>query len=140
VTNAFVQVALVVVIGHLLYDVSWPKDWIALIVFTAAGVITFGSLGIAFSHAIPSYDSAPALVNAVFLPVIFISGVFYSSDSLPPVLEAVANVLPLKWVIDGLSGAIVTGQGVVDNAGALAIVALWGAAGLFLAVRHFRWE
>ena len=140
VANAFVQVGLVVVLGHLLYDVTWPRDWIALIVFTAVGVFTFGALGIAFSNAIPNYDSAPALVNAVFLPAIFISGVFYSSDTLPPALEAVAEVLPLKWVIDGLSGAIVTGEGVVDNAGALAIVALWGAAGLFLAVRHFRWE
>ena len=119
---------------------SWPQDWLALMVFTAVGVITFGSLGIALSHAIPNFDSAPALVNAVFLPAIFISGVFYSSDSLPPVLDAVANALPLKWVIDGLSGAIVTGEGLADNAGALAIVALWGAVGLFLAVRNFRWE
>ena len=140
VANAFVQVSLVVVLGHLLYDVSWPHDWLALIVFTAVGVVTFGALGIAFSNAIPNYDAAPALVNAVFLPAIFISGVFYSSDSLPPVLEAVAKVLPLKWVIDGLQGAIVTGEGVADNAGALGLVALWGAAGLFLAVRHFRWE
>jgi ABC-2 type transport system permease protein len=130
----------VVVIGHLAYDVSWPQDWPALIVFTAVGVVTFGALGIALSHAIPNFDSAPAYVNAVFLPVIFISGVFYSSDSLPPVLDGLAKALPLKWVIDGFSGAIVTGEGLADNAGALGIVALWGAAGLVLAVRNFRWE
>ncbi len=140
VANAFVQVGLVVAIGHLVYDVSWPKDWIALIVFTAVGVVTFGALGIALSHAIPNFDSAPAYVNAIFLPAIFISGVFYSSDSLPPALDAIANALPLKHVIDGFSGAIVTGQGVLDNATSLAIIALWGAAGVTVAIRGFRWE
>ena len=140
VANAFVQVGLVVAIGHLLYGVSWPQNPFALLVFTAAGVITFGSLGIALSHAIPNFDSAAAYVNAIFLPVMFISGVFYSSDDLPPVLEGAAEVLPLKHVIDGLSGAIVTGAGVADNAGALAVVALWAAAGVLLAVRGFRWE
>jgi ABC-2 type transport system permease protein len=140
VANAFVQVALVVVLGHLLYDVSWPRDWPALVVFTAAGVLTFGALGIALSHVIPNFDSAPAYVNAVFLPVIFISGVFYSVDDLPAALETVAEVLPLKHVIDGLSGAIVTGHGVADNLGALGVVLVWGAAGLLLAVRGFRWE
>ena len=140
VANAFVQVGLVVVIGHLVYDVSWPRDWAALIAFTAVGVVTFGALGIALSHAIPNFDSAPAYVNAVFLPAIFISGVFYSSDSLPPVLDAVARALPLKWVIDGFSGAIVTGEGLAANAGGLGIVALWGVAGLACAVRFFRWE
>ena len=140
VANAFVQVGLVVVIGHVVYDVSWPRDWLALVVFTAAGVVCFGALGIALSHAIPNFDSAAAYVNAVFLPAIFISGVFYSADSLPPALDAIAEALPLKHVIDGLSGAIVTGVGVADNVGALAVVALWGAAGLALAVRGFRWE
>ncbi len=138
--NAFVQVGLVVAIGHLAYDVSWPQDWLALVVFTAVGVVTFGALGIALSHAIPNFDCAAAYVNAIFLPAILISGVFYSTDSLPPVLGAVADALPLKHVIDGFHGAIVTGQGLADNAGALGIVALWGAAGLLLAVRGFRWE
>ena len=140
VANALVQVALVVVIGHLLFDVSWPRDWIALVVFAAAGVVCFGALGVALAHAIPNADSAPAYVNAIFLPTIFISGVFYSTESLPPVLDAVARVLPLEHVIDGLSGAIVTGAGVGDNLGELGTVALWGAAGLVLAVRGFRWE
>ena len=140
VANAFVQVLVVVAIGHLLYDVSWPRDWIALIVFTAAGVAAFGSLGIALSHVIPNFDSAAAYVNAIFLPVMFVSGVFYSSESLPPALEAAAEALPLKHVIDGLSGAIVTGAGLGDHLGALAVVALWAGAGAVLAVRGFRWE
>ena len=140
VANAFVQVLLVVVLGHLLYDVTWPQDWVALIVFTTVGVATFGALGIAFSHAIPNFDSTAAYVNAVFLPAILISGVFYSTDSLPRALDAVARALPLKHVIDGFGGAIVSGHGLVDNAGALAVVAAWGAAGALLAVRGFRWE
>ena len=87
VVNAFVQVALVVVIGNVAYGVDWPAHPLSLVGFTALGVVCFGALGVAFSHAIPNVDSGPAYVNAVFLPLIFISGVFYSADSLPPVLE-----------------------------------------------------
>jgi ABC-2 type transport system permease protein len=140
VSNAFIQVGLVVVIGHLVYDVSWPKSWLELVVFTGVGVTCFGSLGIALAHAIPNPDSAPAYVNAVFLPLMFISGAFYDSDSLPKGIRAVADVLPLTHLIDGLKAAIVTGDGLADSAGGLAVVALWGALGLFFAVRNFRWE
>lgn len=140
VANALVQVALVVLIGHLVYDVSLPRDPAALAFFTVLGVSSFAALGIAFSHAIPNFDAAPAYVNAVFLPLIFISGVFYSTDTLPTALEVAAQALPLKHVIDGLSGAIVGGEGVGANLGSAAIVAGWGAAGLALAVRRFRWE
>jgi ABC-2 type transport system permease protein len=138
VLNAFVQIALVVVLGHLLYGVEWPHDWLSLAGFTALGVVCFGSLGIAFSHAIPNFDAAPAYVNAVFLPAILISGVFYSSDDLPAVLSAIAQTLPLKHLIDGLSQAVVGGH--VDELGAAAVVAGWAAAGLLLALRYFRWE
>jgi ABC-2 type transport system permease protein len=140
VANAVVQVALVVAIGHLVYGVDWPHDWLALGVFTATGVVCFGALGVAFSHAIPNFDAAPAYTNAVFLPLIFISGTFYSTESLPSALDAVARALPLKHVIDGLSVAIVGSGGLGDELGALAAVAAWGAGGLVVAVRFFRWD
>jgi ABC-2 type transport system permease protein len=136
--NAFAQVALVVVIGNLIYGVDWPSDPLMLVVFTALGVVCFAALGIAFSHVIPNEDAAPAYTNAVFLPLIFISGVFYSSDDLPTALEAAAQALPLKHLIDGLSEAIVGGGG--DVGVAAAVVGAWALAGLFLAVRFFRWE
>ena len=140
VLNGVVQVALVVVIGQLLYGVDWPRDVAALVLFTLLGVTAFGALGVAMSHAIPNFDSAPAYVNAVFLPLIFISGVFYSSDSLPAVLEGAAQAFPLKHVIDGLSAAIVTGEGIGGELTALAVVTGWALAGILLAVRYFRWE
>jgi ABC-2 type transport system permease protein len=140
VANAVVQVALVIVIGHVAYDVTWPHDWVALVVFTVLGVTAFAALGIALAQAIPNFDAAAAYVNAAFLPLIFISGTFYSTSSEPAVLEGIAYALPLKHVIDGLSGAIVTGKGVADNWVAVLVLLGWAAVGAAAAVRWFRWE
>jgi ABC-2 type transport system permease protein len=136
--NALLQVGLVVTIGNLAYGVDWPQDPLLLLLFTLLGVVCFAALGIAFSHAIPNEDAAPAYTNAVFLPLLFISGVFYSADELPDALKAVAEVLPLKHLIDGLSEAIVGGSG--DVAAAAAVVGAWATAGIVLSVRFFRWN
>jgi ABC-2 type transport system permease protein len=140
VTNAVVQVALVIAIGKVVYSVPLPHDWLALVVFTLLGVVAFSSLGIAMAQAIPNFDSAAAYVNAVFLPMIFISGTFYESRHLPAVVDAAARVLPLRHVIDGLRGAIVRGGGITHHVEGLVVLGAWSAAGIFLALRYFRWE
>ena len=140
VTNTSIQIGIIIVAGKLFFGVDWPKDWVELVVFVAAGVVCFASLGIALSHAIPNFESAPAYVNAIFLPVIFISGVFYDADRAPTFLTDIAQALPLIHVIDGLSGAMVTGKGLADNLTALLVVCLWAAVGIVLAVRGFSWE
>jgi ABC-2 type transport system permease protein len=139
-TNTAIQVALITGAGTLVFGLDAPRDYAELLLFVALGVVCFASLGVALSHAIPNFDSAPAYVNAAFLPVIFISGVFYDADQVPGVLRAIAEVLPLKHLIDGLSGAIVTGEGVADHLPALLVLALWSAAGIVLAVRGFSWD
>ncbi len=140
VTNTAIQVTIVVLAGKALFGVDWPPEGFELVVFVAAGVACFASLGVAFSHAIPNFDSAPAYVNAVFLPTIFISGVFYDADRAPKLIKDIAEALPLKYLIDGLSGAMVSGKGLEHNLSALGIIVLWGALGGFLAVRGFSWE
>ena len=109
--------------------------------FVAAGVICFASLGVAFSHAIPNFDSAPAYVNAVFLPVIFISGVFYDAAQAPGFLKGIAQALPLKHLIDGLSGAMVNGTSARRRTSARSgVIAAWAVLGIALAIRGFSWE
>jgi ABC-2 type transport system permease protein len=136
--NAFLQVLAVVVIGNLVYGVEWPQEPVTLVLFTALGVVCFAALGVAFAHVIPNEDAAPAYTNAVFLPLIFISGVFYDAKDLPEALKAVAEIFPLKHLIDGLSVGI-TGGG-ADAATAAAVVGGWAIAGIVLAARYFRWE
>jgi len=140
VTNTVLEVGIVILAGKLVFGVAWPGDWFALAVFVAVGVVCFAALGVALAHAIPNFESAPAYVNAIFLPVIFISGVFYDADRAPAFLTDIAQALPLIHVIDGLSGAMVTGKGLEDNLTALLVVVLWAAVGVFLAIRGFSWE
>jgi ABC-2 type transport system permease protein len=140
VANAVLQVALVVVLGHVVFGVAWPTEWLSLLVFTAAGVVCYASLGVAFSHAIPNPESAPAYVNAVFLPQILIAGVFYDEKDAPQFIRDIAEVLPLKHLIDGLSGAMVHGEGVSDHLTALLVLGVWTALGVVIAVRGFSWE
>lgn len=140
VTNAAIQITIVVIAGKVLWNVDGLAAPLELLIFLAVGVGCFAALGVAFSHTIPNVDSAPAYVNVVFLPAIAISGVFYDADKGPAFLRDVAQVLPLKHLIDGLHAAMVTGAPLSDNLGNLVVLALWGAVGVFFAVRGFSWE
>lgn len=140
VTNTTLQIAIVVLAGRVLFGIGWPQYWGSLIVFVLAGVVCFAALGVAFAHVIPNFESTAAYVNAVFLPVVAISFYAFDSASAPGFVHTIAEALPLKPLIDGLSGAMVTGSGLSDNLDALAVIALWGMFGLYFAVRGFSWE
>jgi ABC-2 type transport system permease protein len=140
VTNTAIQIAVITVAGKLFFGIGWPQDWAELVVFVVAGVVCFAALGVAFAHTIPNFESTAAYVNAVFLPVVFVSFYVFDSKSAPAFLANIAGALPLKPLIDGLYGAMVTGTSLSHNLSALVVILLWGVFGLFFAVRGFSWE
>ncbi|HEY2537691.1 MAG TPA: ABC transporter permease [Solirubrobacteraceae bacterium] len=140
VTNTALQLAIVILAGRVAFGIGWPKDWAELIVFVLAGVVCLASLGVAFAHVIPNFESTAAYVNAVFLPVVFVSFYAFDTTGAPEFIRNVADALPLKPLIDGLYGAMVTGKGLGDNLDALAVIGLWGLFGIWLAIRGFTWE
>jgi ABC-2 type transport system permease protein len=139
-TNTALQIAIIILAGRLVFGIGWPREWVELIVFVVAGVVCLASLGVAFAHVIPNFESTAAYVNAVFLPVVFVSFFVFDNESAPGFLRTIAEALPLKPLIDGLSGALVTGVGLSDNLDALAVIGLWGVFGIYFAVRGFSWE
>jgi ABC-2 type transport system permease protein len=128
-------------IGRLLYDVEIPWERLpAVLVTLAIGAASFCCLGIALSAAIPSEDAAPAITNVAVLPLYFLSGVFIPETEIPDGVLHFANLFPIRHFFEAFFTAwspATTGAGF--EWGHLAVVAGWGAVGLVLAVRFFRW-
>ena len=140
VTNTALQIALVILAGRLLFGIGWPPEPLSLIAWVLVGVVTFAALGVAFAHAIPNFESTAAYVNAIFLPVVILSFYVFDAGSPPAFLKTIADALPLLPLIEGLSGAMVTGSTIGSHLDGLGVLAVWAALGIFLAVRGFSWE
>ncbi len=133
---------LLAVIGRLAYGVELPAGRApAVLVTLAVGAAAFSCIGFALTAVIPSRDAAPPIVNAVLLPLYFISGVFVPEDEIPSGVLAFADLFPVRHFFEAFFTAwdpATTGAGFA--LGHLAVVAVWGLAALAVALAAFRWE
>jgi ABC-2 type transport system permease protein len=139
---SLLMLALLAAIGGLFYGVAVPWDRLPAILLTLiVGTASFCCLGIALTALIPSQDAAAPIVNAILLPLYFLSGVFIPDDQLPSGVIHFADAFPIRHFFEAFFGAYVPagGGGSAVEWDNLAIVAIWGVAGLLFAVRFFRW-
>jgi ABC-2 type transport system permease protein len=134
-------VAVVTLLGRLVYGVRLPTDTLPGLVLTVVvGTAAFSALGLAITAAIPTENAAPAVTNAVVLPLYFFSGIFIPIEDLPRGMRLIGDVFPVKHLFEALLTAFnpaTTGVGVeLDHLGMLV---LWGVIGLVVAVRTFAW-
>ena len=145
VGNAFVtsvlMCALVTLIGNVFFDVAIPTRTVpALLVTLVVGAFAFSCLGFALAAAIPSEDAAPPMTNAMLLPLYFLSGVFIPDTQIPEGVLGVADAFPVRhFFLAFFEGFDPGTAGAGFEWGHLALVALWGVAGLAVANRFFRW-
>ncbi len=134
------MLALLAGIGGLLYSVPFPWERLPeMLVALVIGTASFCCLGIALTAAIPSQDAAAAIVNALLLPLYFLSGIFIPEDELPGGVISFANHFPVRPFFEAFFQAYVPGTGPAIAWHELLVVGTWGIAGLLLAIRFFRW-
>ena len=129
-----------VLIGRYVLDAGFPESPGGLAVALLLGVAAFSALGLATTAIVRSAEGSSAIVNAIYLPMVFISGVFFSVGALPGFLEAIAEVLPLTYLLDLIRAVFVENDGLESSWRAILVVAVWGVAGALLALRGFRWQ
>jgi ABC-2 type transport system permease protein len=139
IVYAIESVALIV-LAKVLYDVPFPDEWLSVILALLFGTLAFAAMGIALTGVIRSGDGASAVVNAVYLPVSFLAGAFWSAQSFPHFLEVISGILPLTHFIRLMRNIVLLDQPIWDNWEQVAVIAAWGLAGLILSARYFRWE
>ena len=129
------------VIGRVVYGVTVPTHTLPGLVLTVIiGAAACCALGFALTALIPSENAAPAIVNAIVLPLYFFSGVFIPDNSLPSGMKFIGSLFPVRHLFQAFLTAFdpnTKGSGIA--LGHLAVLALWGLAGGLVAARTFRW-
>jgi ABC-2 type transport system permease protein len=132
-----VDVALIMAVGRL-YGVRFPdvSRWPLVAAVLVLGAASFCALGVAIASIIRNAEAAPAVVQLVLFPLVFISGTYMPIHS--EVLKTVTAVLPVRPFNDALLAAFGTDSGIPWRN--LGVLLFWGAAGSLVAIRRFRWD
>jgi ABC-2 type transport system permease protein len=135
------MLALLTLIGWAIYDVAVPWDRLpAVLVTLAIGAASFCCLGIALTAIIPSEDAAAPITNVMVLPLYFLSGVFIPESEIPEGVLHISDAFPIRHFFEAFFAAFDPNTaGAGFEWGNLAVVAAWGATGLLLSLRYFRW-
>ena len=97
--------ALVLLVGLLLTDMSLAHPFLALVFLLVVGW-AFGAAGLLVGIFAKTWDNIQLLVNFFLTPLVFLGGVFYSIDMLPPVWRSISLFNPLYYMINGLRYAV----------------------------------
>ena len=142
VVISLVMVVIVTAIGHFAYGVAIPgASAVGVLVGLVVAAAAFCCLGFAITAAIPTEEAAPPITNAFVLPLYFLSGVFIPESEIPEGILNFASAFPIRHAFEALlAGFDPLAAGAAIEWGHLGVVAAWGALGLALAMRSFRWE
>ena len=105
----------------------------------ALGTGCFMAFGFALSGFAETSEGYAAISNLVFFPLMMLSGVYFTLDSAPAWLQRLVAGMPLAPFLKALRAVFNDGAGLAGHGLGLAIVAAWGLAAFFLAVKRFRW-
>src|SRR5205809_3614733 len=137
---AVLQVGVLIAVAVLLFKVQIVGSMAVLLLLTVLGSALFLCLGFATSAFVTTEQQAPAVMQLVTLPQMFLSGVFFSRDVVPSFLKPISDYLPLTFLNDALRQVATAGASLVDIRGDLAGLGLWAVVTLVLAFRFFRLE
>jgi ABC-2 type transport system permease protein len=134
------QTIALILLGRVLYGASMPNRPGSLALAVVFGAAAFAGLGVGAAALIRSSEGASAVVNVILLPMAFLSGAFGPTRDFPAWLQAIADVLPLRYYLEIVRNVYLGDTSFFYDWGAIAVVFLWGLAGLLVAWRRFGWE
>ena len=111
---------------------------LALIILVS--VFAFGGLGLLIASRAQTIEGASGLMNVAMMPMWVLSGVFFSSENFPRVVQPFIQALPLTATNNALRASMLRGAGWAAIGPELLLLGVWTLATLWLALKWFRWR
>ena len=134
-----IEVAMMLSFGVLVFHMRVIGSWLAIILVSCLGALTFAALGLLTASRAQKIETASGIMNVVMMPMWIFSGIFFSYERFPAAVIPFIKLLPLTALNDALRAIILEGSSLSSQAAPIAVMCFWGAISFFFAVRFFRW-
>ena len=135
-----VEVGVLVGFGALLFHVPVRGSLLDLAVLCLIASLSFSALGLLLASRARTIEAASGLMNIVMMPMWIASGVFFSSQKFPDMMQPIIKALPLTAVIDALRANMLQGSNLAQMAPQVGIISFWLVICFAMALKLFRWR
>jgi ABC-type multidrug transport system permease subunit len=136
------DLAVLLLLGVLAFQMPIRGSLALVVLLDVVGALAFAGLGLLIASRASTTETVSGLMNLVMLPMWLLSGVFFSAERFPAVVQPIIQALPLTQLVAGLRLVLLEGAGLgrFEVARALAILAAWAVGTFWLALRLFKWS
>jgi ABC-2 type transport system permease protein len=134
-----IEIVLLLGFGVLAFHMRVLGSIFTILLLTTMGAVCFGGLGLLTASRAQKIESVSGLMNLVMMPMWIFSGVFFSSERFPAILQPAIKLLPLTALNDALRATILQGASLGAQSGRILVLVAWGLISFALALRWFRW-
>jgi len=135
-----VEVGAVLGFAVLVFQVPVYGSLVALGFFCVLASMSFCALGLLIASRVQTIEAASGMTNAVMMPMWICSGVFFSAQRFPNIMQPLIKALPLTAAIDALRSNMLQGATLAQLAPETGVLAAWLVVCFFVALKLFRWR
>ena len=137
---AVVQAALILAVGVFAFGATIHGNVAWIFVLAAIGNLIFLNIGFSIAGRAKNPDAADGMANAISLPMLFLSGTFFPTDSLPDVMQTIVAILPLTPLLEAMRIVAVDGEPITAASSQLLLLLVWVVVSFAIASRLFRFR
>lgn len=134
------QAVVLVAFGVLVFVMRLRGDYLSMAFLVLLGSLSFLAMGFLIASLTRNSRSAGLAAQAIGLPMMFLSGIFFSLEWVPTPVRVIARCLPLYYLGDALRGVMIDANSLAALWVDVVVLVGVGVAAFLAAVRFFRWE
>ena len=134
-----IELATLLGFGLLVFKLPVLGSWATVLLISAIGALSFAALGLLSASRARKIESASGIINLIMMPMWIFSGVFFSYERFPAVVQPLIKALPLTALNDALRATILEGASLGSQQGRILVMVVWGVVSFVIALKWFRW-
>ncbi|MBL8891088.1 MAG: ABC transporter permease [Planctomycetaceae bacterium] len=133
------QIAVIMLASYLGFSVTNHGSWFEFALLVLLGGLQFAGVGLLIASRAKTMETMSGLINLAMLPMWTLSGIFFSYENFPELIQWPIRLLPLTPLLDTLRGVMLDGNSLTQHPIELALILSWTVGTFGLALWLFRW-